>query len=390
MKKTIKDIDITNKKVIIRVDYNVPIKDGKIVDDNRIVMSLETINYAIEKGAKIILLSHLGRIKSLEDKDKNSLKIVAQRLQELVDTKVTFVGVTKGLELEQAIDNMNFGEIVLVENTRYEDYPDKLESGNDSELGKYWASLGDVFINDAFATAHRSHASNVGIASNLESGIGFLIEKEVSIINDILSTPKHPLIVIMGGSKVSDKIGLISNIITKCDQIIIGGAMAFTFLKAMNKKVGISLVEDDKIEYCQSLLKEYGDKILLPKTVVVDTAINDLNVRTCSVDEIQDNEMGLDIVVSDEMKAALINSKQVIWNGPVGYSEISAYENGTKQICNILKESGSSVFVGGGDTGASLKKLGYQDDFYVSTGGGASLEMLEGKELPGVSIIGDK
>jgi len=389
LKKTIKDIDIDNKKVIIRVDYNVPIQDNKIMDDNRIKMSLKTINYALNHNCKVILMSHLGRIKSESDKKNNSLEIVAKRLSELVDVPVHFVDEVRGKKLEDCINNMDSKEIVLMENTRFLDYPEKLESSNDLELARYWSSLGEVFINDAFATSHRSHASNVGIASNLESGIGFLVEEELNNINSILDNSKHPFVVVMGGSKVSDKIGLIENILPKCDFMLIGGAMVFTFIKAIGNSIGLSLLDSDNIDYCKGLMDKYKDKIIIPDKVIVNTAVDDSNIRECGIDDIKENEIGLDIVLSDKMKSLLLSSKQVIWNGPVGMFEKDVYEGGTRKICELLNNSQVSVFVGGGDTGSAVKKFGYGDNFYISTGGGASLTLLEGNDLPGVSVVGE-
>ena len=269
MKKTIRDYDLTNKKVIIRVDFNVPIKDGVITDDNRIKESLKTINYAIEGGAKVILLSHLGRVKTLEYKEKNTLKPVSVRLSELLGKEVKFIPTTRGEELEIAIQNMESGDVILVENTRYEDLEGKKESSNDLELAKYWASLGDIYINDAFGTSHRAHASNVGIASILPNGIGFLIEKELENLEEAINNPERPFTVILGGSKVSDKISVIENIVTKADNILIGGGMAFTFLKASGVNIGSSLLDSENLEFAQTMLEKYPNKIILPIDVVI-------------------------------------------------------------------------------------------------------------------------
>ena len=268
--KTIKDINIENKKVLIRCDFNVPIKEGKIVDDTRIVSSLQTINYCLEQNAKVILFSHLGRVKEEADLEKNNLAPVAIRLSELLNREVKFIAKTRGEELETAVKNMNNQDIILVQNTRYEDLDGKKESKNDEELGKYWASLGDVFINDAFGTIHRAHASNVGIATNLPSAFGFLIEKELSALS-ALDNPEHPFIVILGGAKVADKIGVIDNLVKKADKIMIGGGMAFTFLKAKGYETGKSLIDEENLEFCTNVLKDYGDKIVLPIDVAVTT-----------------------------------------------------------------------------------------------------------------------
>ena len=268
MKKTIKDFDLNGKKVIIRVDFNVPVKNGKILDDTRIKESLETINYAIENNAKVILMSHLGRVKTLEDKQNNSLKIVSERLGELLNKNIIFVPTTKGELLEKSILDMNCKDVLLMENTRFEDIDGKKESSNDESLGKYWASLGDIFINDAFGTAHRSHASNVGIASNIESGVGFLIEKELIELEKVTENPKRPFTVILGGAKVSDKIGVIENLSEKADYILIGGAMAFTFLYSQGLKIGKSLLDSESVEFAKNIMEKYRSKIILPIDIV--------------------------------------------------------------------------------------------------------------------------
>lgn len=394
MKKTIRDYDLSGKKVIIRVDFNVPIKDGKITDDNRIKASLETINYAINNNAKVILMSHLGRIKTEEDKIKNTLEPVALRLSELLDKEIIFVDETRGKILEDAISELKPGEILLMENTRFEDLNNKAESSNSEELGKYWASLGDIYINDAFGTSHRSHASNVGIASNLPNGIGFLIEKEIKEIEQTIKNPQRPFTVILGGSKVKDKIGVIENLVNIADYILIGGAMAYTFLKASGIEIGSSLLDEESIDFCKNVLKKYSDKIILPIDSVNALEISDeVTPRECFINEIKENEIGLDIGYNTVklFKQYLQKSKTIIWNGPLGYFEIEAFSNGTKKICEVLKDIDAKKIVGGGDTGAAIIEFGYKDSVsFISTGGGASLEMLEGKKLPGIEIIEDK
>ena len=394
MKKTIRDYDLSGKKVIIRVDFNVPIKDGKITDDNRIKASLETINYAINNNAKVILMSHLGRIKTEEDKIKNTLEPVALRLSELLDKEIIFVDETRGKILEDAISELKPGEILLMENTRFEDLNNKAESSNSEELGKYWASLGDIYINDAFGTSHRSHASNVGIASNLPNGIGFLIEKEIKEIEQTIKNPQRPFTVILGGSKVKDKIGVIENLVNIADYILIGGAMAYTFLKASGIEIGSSLLDEESIDFCKNILKKYSDKIILPIDSVNALEISDeITPRECFINEIKENEIGLDIGYNTVklFKQYLQKSKTIIWNGPLGYFEIEAFSNGTKKICEVLKDIDAKKIVGGGDTGAAIIEFGYKDSVsFISTGGGASLEMLEGKKLPGIEIIEDK
>lgn len=391
MKKTIRDFDLKNKKVIIRVDFNVPIQDGEIKDDNRIKQSLETIKYALNHNAKVILLSHLGRIKTEEDKEKNTLEPVALRLSELLNKEVIFITETRGKLVEEEIENLKAGEVLLIENTRFEDLDGKKESSNDPTLGKYWASLGDIFINDAFGTSHRSHASNVGIASNLPSGIGFLVEKEIKELD--LENIEKPLIVILGGSKVNDKIGVIKNLVNVADYILIGGGMAYTFLKASNINIGKSLCDEESINFCKELLKEYPDKIILPIDSIYSKEISEsAPSRECFISDIKEDEIGLDIGKQTVklFKSYLENSKTIIWNGPVGMFELEPFSHGTKQICEILKGLNAKKIVGGGDTASAVINLGYKDYFdHISTGGGASLQLLEGKKLPGIEIIDD-
>ncbi len=391
MNKNIEDFDLSGKKVIIRVDFNVPIKDNKIIDDNRIKMSLKTINYAINNNAKIILMSHLGRVKTEEDKINNSLKIVGDRLSELLGKEVTFINNTRGSELENAINNMNNGDVILMENTRFEDVNGKLESSNDPELGKYWASLGDIFINDAFATCHRAHASNVGIASNLPNGLGYLVKEEVDKFS-ILDNPDRPYTLILGGSKVSDKIGVIENMVKKCDYILIGGGMAYTFLKSLGYNIGLSLLDEESIDFCKRMLDSYKDKIILPLDSVVSDEIEELsNIK--DIDLFDDNDKALDIgpKTIDEFEKIIDKSNTIVWNGPLGYYENERFARGTKDILKYLANSNKTVILGGGDTAACAINYGYKDAFtHISTGGGASLELLEGKELPGVKIINEK
>ncbi len=392
MKKTIKDFDLNNKKVLIRCDFNVPIKDGVIVDDNRIVTSIPTINYAITNGAKVILFSHLGRVKTEEDKRKNSLKIVANRLSELLNKEVLFIEKTRGEELEQAVANMNVGDIILVENTRHEDLDGKKESGNDSELGKYWASLGDIFINDAFGTAHRAHASNVGIASHLPSGVGFLIEEELNQLS-LLDEPSRPFIVILGGSKVEDKINVIKTLITKAEKLIIGGGMSYTFLKAKGFEIGTSVLDENNVQFAKEIINSYPDKLVLPIDVKVAKEFsNDAPSRVVNVTDIKEDEMGLDLgdKTIELFSEILGSAKTIFWNGPLGVYEFSNYVNGTKSILDIVSKINAKVILGGGDIVAASKELGYKDKVtHASTGGGATLEYIEGKELPGIKAIDD-
>lgn len=398
MKKIITDLNLKDKKVLMRVDFNVPMKDGKITDENRIVAALPTIKYALENGAKVIAFSHLGKIKAEEDKASKSLKAVALRLSELLHKDVKFIPTTRGAELEEAIANLKSGEILMFENTRFEDLDGKKESKNDSELGKYWASLGDVFVNDAFGTAHRAHASNVGIAQNIGEGnsaVGFLVEKELKFLGDALDNPQRPLIAILGGAKVSDKIGVIENLLSKADKILIGGAMMFTFLKAQGKNTGTSLVEEDKIELAKSLLDKANGKIVLPvDTVVSEEFKNDSDYSTVSVDTIPNNKMGLDIGVQSVklFNDYISSAKTVVWNGPMGVFEMPNFAKGTIGVCeSIAKLRNALTVIGGGDSAAAAISLGYADKFsHISTGGGASLEFLEGKVLPGIDAISNK
>lgn len=393
MKKTIRDYDLTNKKVIIRCDFNVPIKDGQIQDDNRIKESLETIKYAINNNAKVILLSHLGRIKEASDLQKNSLLPVAQRLGQLLNKNVIYISKTRDLQITNIINRMNPGDVALLENTRYEDLEGKKESSNDSELSRYWASLGDIFINDAFGTIHRAHASNVGIGSLLPNGIGFLVEKELTELSK-LNDPERPYIVILGGAKVSDKLGVINNLITKADYIIIGGAMAFTFLKAQGLEVGKSLVEDDLIPTCQELLANYSNKIVLPVDVIVSKEISEsASSENKEVNNLSVNDIGLDLgkQTIENIQNILKEAKTVVWNGPLGYYEMIRYQHSTKQILRYLTDNNINTILGGGDIVAASSKLNFKDKVtHASTGGGATLEYLEGKKLPGLEVIEEK
>ena len=394
MKKTIRDYKLNNKKVIIRCDFNVPMKDGKITDDNRIKESLPTIKYALDKGAKVILMSHLGRVKSEEDKQNNSLKEVSVRLNELLNKKVVFIPDTKGAELENAINDLQSGQVLLMENTRFEDLEGKKESGNDEELGKYWASLGDIFINDAFGTCHRAHASNVGIGANLPNGIGFLVEKEINVLGKTLENPEHPFVVILGGAKVSDKIKVIENLVKFADYILIGGGMAFTFLKAKNIEIGASLLDSENIEFCKNILEKYPDKIILPTDVVCAKEIGEaIPCENKFITDLEKDDIGLDIGYNSIklFSEYLTDVKTVIWNGPVGMFELEQYQKGTLQLCEYLSKLNSTVIIGGGDTAAAAIQFGYKDKFtHITTGGGASLEMMEGKKLPGVDVINDR
>ena len=393
MKKTIRDFNLKNKKVIIRCDFNVPIKDGKIIDDTRIKNSLETIKYAIDKNAKVILLSHLGRIKEESDKVKNNLDVVAKRLSKLLNKKVIFVNEVVGEKVETAISKMKDKDVILLQNTRYEDLDGKKESKCDLEFAKLLASYGDIFINDAFGTIHRAHASNYGISKYLESGIGFLVEKELEKLS-ILNNPEDPFVIIMGGAKVADKIGVIDNLLPKCDKLLIGGGMAFTFLQAEGYEIGNSIFDADSLEYCQRLLKEYPNKIVLPIDVACSMEYKDSDERIeKDINEIDFHEMGLDIgeKTLNLFEKYLKEAKTVFWNGPLGVYEFSLYAKNTDELLTYLGKSKAKVVLGGGDIVAAASKLSITDKFYhVSTGGGATLEYLSGKELPGLENIEEK
>ncbi len=406
-KKNIRDLSLNGKKVLMRVDFNVPMKGGVITDDNRIVQALPTIKYAVEQGGKVILFSHLGRIKSEEDLAKNSLAPVAKRLEELLGQHVEFVPATRGEALEKAIANLKDGEVLMFENTRYEDLDGKKESKNNPELGAYWASLGDVFVNDAFGTAHREHASNQGIASHHpeNSASGFLLEKEIKFIGGAVDNPARPFVAILGGAKVSDKISVIENLLDKADKVMICGAMAYTFFKAQGLEVGKSKCELDFVDYAKGLLEKANGKIILPvdvNSVVVSDeavaadffgAIAAAPTKVVSVKEIEADSQGLDCgpetikLFAKELEGA----KTVVWNGPAGVFEVEKFAVGTKAICETLANlEGAITIIGGGDSAAAAISMGYEAKFtHISTGGGASLEYLEGKALPGVTCLSE-
>jgi phosphoglycerate kinase len=396
-KKTILDIDLKGKKVIMRVDFNVPMKDGEITDENRIVAALDSIRYLLNQGGKLILLSHLGRVEKEEDKKGSSLAPVAKRLAEHLNQPVTFVPHTRGKEVEQAVSNLQEGQVVMLENTRFEDIDGKKESKNNEELGQYWASLADVFVNDAFGTAHRAHASNVGIANHIKTSVaGFLLEREIKFIGDTIANPERPLVAVLGGAKVSDKINVIKKLLEVADYVIITGAMAYTFYLAQGYDVGLSKVEKDKVELALELLELAQGKIVLGTDVVTAKAFDpesEKNIRLKS--EIPADEMGMD-VGPETLKtyfSYIEKAKTVIWNGPLGVFEFPRFAEGTKGFAQKLVSLKDSVttIIGGGDSAAAVIQFGYEHDFaHISTGGGASLEYLEGKVLPGIACVDDK
>jgi len=396
-KKTVRDIEVKGKKVLIRVDFNVPLKNGVITDENRIVEALPTIRYVLEQGGRAIIFSHLGRVKDEADKAKASLAVVATRLSEHLGQAVSFIPQTRGQALEDAVSNLKDGEILMFENTRFEDVDGNKESKNNPELGKYWASLGDVFVNDAFGTAHRAAASNVGIASHIKETVaGFLLEKEINFIGGTLENPQRPFVAILGGAKVSDKIEVIQNLLKIADKVLIGGGMAFTFFKAMGYEVGKSLLEADKVELAKELLElaqgkiELGDDIYTGKAFDADT---EKNVR--NIDNIPSDEMGLDIGprTISVFESFIKDAKTVVWNGPMGVFEFPKFAEGTRSVAEALAsiKQQATTIIGGGDSAAAVIQLGLADGFtHISTGGGASLEYLEGKVLPGILCVDDK
>lgn len=390
-KVTVKDLEVTGKHVIVRVDFNVPHKDGVITDDNRVRAALPTINYLTEQGAKVLLLSHLGKVKTEEDKAKNDMSIVADCLAKLQSAPVTFVNTTRGTELEEAVKNQANGSIVLMQNTRYE----KGESKNDEELGAYWASLGDLFVEDAFGSVHRAHASTVGIASHLPSALGFLVEKEVSVLGKAVNDPQRPFVAILGGAKVSDKIGVIENLLKIADKVLIGGGMSYTFAKAKGGEIGTSLLEEDKMDLAKEFMAKGEGKLFLPvDTVIANDFSNPTEIKTVEAGHIPSDFMGLDIgpKTVELFKKELEGAKTVFWNGPMGVFEDERFAKGTIAICEELAGlENATTIIGGGDSASAAKNLGYAEKFsHISTGGGASLEYMEGKELPGIAIIPEK
>ena len=394
-KKIVSDLELKDKTVLVRADFNVPLKDGEITNDNRIVQALPTIKYIIEQGGKVVLFSHLGKVKEESDKESLTLKPVADDLSKKLDKDVVFVPETRGEKLESAIKDLKAGDVLLVQNTRFEDLDGKKESKNDPELGKYWASLGDVFVNDAFGTAHREHASNVGISTHLETAAGFLMEKEIKFIGGVVNDPHKPVVAILGGAKVSDKIGVIKNLLNIADKILIGGGMAYTFLKAQGKEIGLSLLEEDKIDFAKELLESNGDQIVLPVDAKVAKEFsNDAEITEVSIDDIPKDQEAMDVgpKTVELFNKELQGAHTVVWNGPMGVFEFSNFAQGTIGVCESIANLKDAVtIIGGGDSAAAAISLGFEDNFtHISTGGGASIEYLEGKELPGIKAINNK
>ena len=397
-KLTVKDVELKGKKVLVRVDFNVPVKDGVITNDNRITAALPTIKYILEQGGRAVLFSHLGRVKEEADKEGKSLAPVAADLAAKLGQEVKFIpGVTRGAELEAAVNALEDGQVLLVENTRFEDVDGKKESKNDPELGKYWASLGDgIFVNDAFGTAHRAHASNVGISANVDKAVaGFLLENEIAYIKEAVEAPERPFVAILGGSKVSDKIGVIENLLAKADKVLIGGGMTYTFYKAQGIEIGNSLVEEDKLDVAKSLLEKANGKLILPVDSKEANAFADYTeVKDTEGEAVDPGFLGLDIGPKSIAKfdEALTGAKTVVWNGPMGVFENPDFQAGTIGVMDaIVKQPGVKSIIGGGDSAAAAINLGRADKFsWISTGGGASMELLEGKELPGLAALTDK
>lgn len=397
-KLTVKDVDLKGKKVLVRVDFNVPVKDGVITNDNRITAALPTIKYILEQGGRAILFSHLGRVKEEADKAGKSLAPVAADLAAKLGQEVKFIpGVTRGAELEAAVNALEDGQVLLVENTRFEDVDGKKESKNDPELGQYWASLGDgIFVNDAFGTAHRAHASNVGISANVEKAVaGFLLENEIAYIQEAVEAPERPFVAILGGSKVSDKIGVIENLLEKADKVLIGGGMTYTFYKAQGIEIGNSLVEEDKLDVAKALLKKANGKLILPVDSKEANAFADYTeVKDTEGEAVDPGFLGLDIGPKSIAKfdEALTGAKTVVWNGPMGVFENPDFQAGTIGVMDaIVKQPGVKSIIGGGDSAAAAINLGRADKFsWISTGGGASMELLEGKVLPGLAALTEK
>lgn len=397
-KLTVKDVELKGKKVLVRVDFNVPLKDGVITNDNRITAALPTIKYILEQGGRAILFSHLGRVKEEADKEGKSLAPVAADLAAKLGQDVVFIaGATRGAELEAAINALEDGQVLLVENTRFEDVDGKKESKNDEELGKYWASLGDgIFVNDAFGTAHRVHASNVGISANVEKAVaGFLLENEIAYIQEAVETPERPFVAILGGSKVSDKIGVIENLLEKADKVLIGGGMTYTFYKAQGIEIGNSLVEEDKLDVAKALLEKANGKLILPvDSKEANAFAGYTEVRDTEGEAVSEGFLGLDIGPKSIAKfdEALTGAKTVVWNGPMGVFENPDFQAGTIGVMDaIVKQPGVKSIIGGGDSAAAAINLGRADKFsWISTGGGASMELLEGKVLPGLAALTEK
>jgi len=386
MKKTIRDIEVQGKRVLVRVDFNVPIQNGQITDDRRIRESLPTIQYLLDRGASVILMSHLGRPKGKRD-PQYSLRPVAERLSVLLRRPVRFLEDCVGEAVEQAVQALKPGEVVLLENLRF--HPE--EEANDPAFAQALARLGEIYVNDAFGSAHRAHASTEGVAHYLPAVAGLLMEKELRFLGSVLTNPERPFVAILGGAKVQDKIGVIGNLLPKVDRLLIGGGMAFTFLKAQGYEIGRSLLDSEHIDFARRVLQDAGMKIMLPVDVVVAPEPRaDAPTQVVPVDQIPPDQMGLDIGPQTVARFGEVirAARTVVWNGPLGMFELAPFAEGTRGVLQAVAESGAVSVLGGGDTAAAAEQFGFADRItHISTGGGASLEFLEGRELPGVAVL---
>ena len=395
MKVKLQNMDIDNKRIILRVDYNVPIKDGKIIDDSKIVRSLKTVNYLIDHNCKIVILSHLGKVKREEDKVNNSLEVVAKRLKELVNTKVIFSKQTRSDALDEMIGTLKEKEIVVLENTRFEDVPNNLESGNDEELASYWSKFGDIFVMDAFASLHRVHASTAGIAKFIPSCIGFLVQEELEMLDKYVLNAEKPFTIIMGGAKVDDKLSLLNKLLPKCDHLLLMGGLANSFLKVLGINIGESLATNDTnvLNNIKSLLVNYKDKIMLPFDVIVSNNYDESYITRKLINQLDHNDIIKDISTKtlEEYTKVINESKTIFLNGTAGIYEDMKYANGTKELLDILVKSDADVIVGGGDSSSSVNSFKQDNDFvYISTGGGATLKYIESNHLDVLDYINDE
>ena len=388
-KRSVRDLDVRDKRVLVRVDFNVPVKDDEVTDDTRIRRALPTIRYLLEEGARPILISHLGRPKGEPD-PKYAMDPVAARLEELLGEPVVKLDAAVGPEVEVAIDDWDGKGVVLLENSRF--YPG--ETSNDPKFADQLSALADLYVNDAFGAAHRAHATTVGVAERLSAAAGLLMEEEIDYLDKVLEDPERPFVAILGGAKVSDKLGVIESLLETADSLLIGGAMGFTFFRAQGYEIGSSLVEDDYLEEAKRLMEEATDRLVLPVDVVVAEAMEeDAESETVAVDGIPPGKMGLDIgqETVDLFEGHISGARTIFWNGPMGVFEIDAFAKGTEGVARAVAESGATSVVGGGDSVAAVNKLGLEDRMgHISTGGGASLEYIEGKELPGIAVLPDK
>ncbi|MDQ2672047.1 MAG: phosphoglycerate kinase [Actinomycetota bacterium] len=389
MKRGVRDLDVGDKRVLVRVDFNVPVKDGEVTDDTRIRRALPTIRYLLEEGARPVLISHLGRPKGEPDR-KYAMDPVAARLQELLGEPVVKLDAAVGPEVVEALDDWDGRGVVLLENSRF--YPG--ETSNDPGFADQLAALADLYVDDAFGAAHRAHATTVGIPDRIPAAAGLLMEEEIDYLDKVLEDPERPFVAILGGAKVSDKLGVIESLLGTADTLLIGGAMGFTFFRALGYEVGDSLVEEDYLEEAKRLMEEAGDRLVLPVDIVVADAMEEgVESETVAVDGIPSGKMGLDIGPETValFEGHISGASTIFWNGPMGVFEIDAFAKGTEGVARAVAESGATSVVGGGDSVAAVNKLGLEDQMsHISTGGGASLEYVEGKELPGIAVLPDK